>query len=515
MPEVDTSSKTNLNAPEARGWKAAAVVFGVALLVLGAAFWTTYASIVAIWLRSDTFAHGFLILPIVGYLIWTKRADLAVLAPRPTPLVLLAMAGLAVLWLLGYAADVSVVQQLAATAMMPTLAWVIFGSRVVWLIAFPLGYLFFAVPIGDFLVAPLQDLTAAFTVWALQLTGIPVYWEGRFLYIPSGNFEVAEACSGVRYLIASLALGTLYAYLTYTTLRRRLVFIALSAVVPIIANGVRAYGIVMLAHLSDYKLAVGMDHIIYGWVFFGVVILGLFWVGSLFREETVSKRAGEESSVVARGQNVSIGTFVTWAVLATAVAVGAPGLATMLDAQRAVVSEWQPSLPAAQQGWSGPYLDDAPWQPHFVGAVTRRGEYRKDGRRVQVYLAYYPVQTQGAELISWQNSVYDDERARRLGDGITQAEISANQAWPVQETRLESEDGKRMVWHWYEVDGSATVNRVWAKGFEVRGRLLGSERGSAAWLVSARYELVADEAREVLADYLAVMLPALREATKP
>ena len=136
----------------AQEWQAAVIAFGIALLVLGAAFWTTYASIVAIWLRSDTFAHGFLILPIVGYLIWVKRAYLTVLAPRPAPIVLFVMAGLAFVWLLGYAADVSVAQQLAATAMIPTLAWVIFGNRVVRVIAFPLGYLFFAVPIGDFLV---------------------------------------------------------------------------------------------------------------------------------------------------------------------------------------------------------------------------------------------------------------------------------------------------------------------------------------------------------------------------
>ena len=74
-------------------------------------------------------------------------------------------------------------------------------------ILFPLAYLLFAVPLGDFLVGPLQDVTAVFTVWALQLTGIPVYLEGRFFYIPTGAFEVAEACSGIRYLIASLALG--------------------------------------------------------------------------------------------------------------------------------------------------------------------------------------------------------------------------------------------------------------------------------------------------------------------
>ena len=63
-----------------------------------------------------------------------------------------------------------------------------------------------------------------------------------------------------------------------------MLFVALSVIVPIIANGMRAYMIVMIAHLSDMKLALGVDHLIYGWVFFGIVMLLLFWIGSFWRE---------------------------------------------------------------------------------------------------------------------------------------------------------------------------------------------------------------------------------------
>jgi exosortase len=109
--------------------------------------------------------------------------------------------------------------------------------------------------------------TADATVFGLRLSGIPVYHEGQHLVIPSGSWAVVEACSGVRYLIASLTVGTLFAYLTYQSLKRRLIFVALSIIVPVIANWARAYMIVMLGHLSGNKLAVGVDHLIYGWVF--------------------------------------------------------------------------------------------------------------------------------------------------------------------------------------------------------------------------------------------------------
>jgi exosortase len=68
-----------------------------------------------------------------------------------------------------------------------------------------------------------------------------------------------EACSGVRYLISSVTLGCLYAYLTYQSTKKRLLFIAVSIVVPIIANGLRAYMIVMIGHLSGMELATGGD----------------------------------------------------------------------------------------------------------------------------------------------------------------------------------------------------------------------------------------------------------------
>ena len=124
-------------------------------------------------------------------------------------------------------------------------------------------------PFGEFLLPVLMEYTANFTVTALRLSGIPVYREGLQFVIPSGSWSVVEACSGVRYLIASFMIGTLFAYLNYRSTRRRLVFMGVSIVVPILANWLRAYMIVMLGHLSGNTIAVGVDHLIYGWLFFG------------------------------------------------------------------------------------------------------------------------------------------------------------------------------------------------------------------------------------------------------
>ena len=271
-------------------------------LVLSAIFWLlawygdTAQSMVAIWQRSETFAHGFLIVPISAWMIWRRRHDLAALDLRPNFLVLPLLALVGFGWLLGELAGAGVVQQYALVLMIPLLVWTILGNAVVRALAFPLFFLLFAVPFGEFLLPPLMEYTADFTVFALRLTGIPVYREGLFFTLPSGSWSVVEACSGLRYLIASLTLGCLYAYLTYRSFgAARDLHCRFSVIVPIVANWLRAYMIVMIGHLSGMKYAVGIDHLIYGWLFFGVVMLILFWVGSFWREDLDPQQTAQGS----------------------------------------------------------------------------------------------------------------------------------------------------------------------------------------------------------------------------
>ncbi|TFW15417.1 exosortase A, partial [Duganella callida] len=245
----------------------------------------TAQSIVSIWERSETFAHGYIILPMSIWLVWRRRALLARLpaAPYWPGLILLAMAAAA--WLLGSAGDVLIVQQYALAAMMPLMVLTVLGRRIALGLAFPLLYVLLAVPFGDSLIPPLVHVTATATVEALRLSGIPVWSEGTNFSIPSGSWSVVDACSGVRYLIASFTLGALYAHLSYRKPRKWIMFMTMAIIVPILANVLRAYIVVILGHLSGMTLATGFDHLVYGWVLFGIVMFLLFWAGSHWRDE--------------------------------------------------------------------------------------------------------------------------------------------------------------------------------------------------------------------------------------
>ena len=199
-------------------WRVTLILIATTIAAILGLYWQTAQTMVATWLGTDTFAHGVLIVPITLALIWRKRAEVAAISPEPHYLGFVLLIGAGFAWLVGVAGQVLVLQQYAMTAMIPAAVIAIAGSGVARALAFPLAYLLFAVPAGDAFVPRLMDWRADFNVGALRLTGIPVYREGNLFTIPSGRWSIVEACSGLRYLIASVTIGTLFAYLNYRRL---------------------------------------------------------------------------------------------------------------------------------------------------------------------------------------------------------------------------------------------------------------------------------------------------------
>ena len=270
--------------PIASPWRAALPVFLALVLAILLLYRDTATVMVGIWWRSETFAHCLLVLPISLWLVWRQRQRLAAMTPRAQPWVLLPLLAVAVVWLLADLVVVNAAAQFALVAMLVLTVPAVLGFQVTRTILFPLMFLFFGVPFGEFALPMLMEWTADFTVFALQLTGVPVFREGQHFVIPSGNWSVIDECSGVRYLMASFMVGALFAYLNYRSYKRRVIFMLFSLLVPIVANWVRAYLIVMVAHLSGNRIATGVDHVLYGWVFFGIIIFIMFVIGARWSE---------------------------------------------------------------------------------------------------------------------------------------------------------------------------------------------------------------------------------------
>lgn len=426
-------------------WLAALFVLATLFIYLD-----TTLSMVSIWSRSDTFAHGFLILPISLWLIWNRRDYLPAITPRPVLWVALLLLPVGFGWLLAWLVDVLVIQQLALVAILIIGVWSILGHRLAWAIAFPLFFLFFAVPMGEGLIAPMMDFTALSTVWLIQQSGIPVYREGLFFTLPSGRWSVVEACSGVRYIIASVTVGALFAYLTYQTWWRRVLFLLISAIVPVFANTLRAYIIVMLGHFSDMKIATGADHLVYGWVFFGIVIFILFWLGSFFREDekppepaAVATSAAREYSADRKALLTALGGVLLLAAVAP-LSTQWLSVSHRLEAASIVV-------PQSSGGWQ--YSDESSaaeqWQPASRVAGSLRQQFDKADERVVVELQFADGSLGSDEVIGSSRLFVAQDGPWKV---IARAGVpvsAAGESFTADEAVIRGPSGELVAWSWY------------------------------------------------------------------
>ena len=459
----------------------------LALLGLFGMFWDTAASAVDVWINSKTYNHCFMVVPIVAYLLWDRRGHFSEVAPRPFwwGLLLLPVFGLA--WLIAEMASVQEGRHIALAMMIEAVLLVVLGWRAFLAFLFPFLYLLFMVPSGEFLVPKLQDFTADFSVLMLRLVGIPTFRDGIFISIPNGHFEVAEACAGIRFLIASIAFGFLFANLVYRSTARRLLFIALSVVVPIIANGFRAFGIIILAHFSDNTIAVGADHLVYGWFFFALIMLLLIWIGGRLRgpEDDGPPEAPEISR---GGRPARAGAFAAAAVVATLAAAASPAAAAWLAAQPAPAALELVAPPPAPTGWTMAESESG-WLPEYPNAdrVVRQA-YDSPGGRVELFIAYYVRQRQDAKVVAQFNTLYDGERWVRAGSFGATAAVDGG-ALPVVGTRLIGRlRERRVVLSWFWVDGAFTASGLRAKLLQAKAELATRRRAAAAIAVAADYD---------------------------
>ena len=267
-----------------RAWVPALVSVAIACAVFGLAFQREIVGAVRVWAGSTAYNHCFLVLPLVAALLWNRREAVALLRPRPAPWALALVPALSAVWLAAALLGILEAEQLVVVALFEVLLVAVLGWRVFRALLAPLLFLFFLVPFGAFLVPALQRFTAAFAVNGLQLLGIPVFADGFIIQIPEGSFEVAEACAGLRFLIASIVFGCFFATIVYRSKTRRIVFIGLSILLPIVANGLRALGLIVLAHVEGSAAAALADHVLYGWIFFTLVTLLLIAIGMTFAE---------------------------------------------------------------------------------------------------------------------------------------------------------------------------------------------------------------------------------------
>ena len=496
MSFIDRSIASAATGTTAAAWQRHGLALAVAVVGLLLVFHRDVAALADIWWTSTTFGHCLFVLPVVGWLVWQRVPQLAQLAPVAWAPGLALVAAGAILWLLGDAASVSLGRQLGLLAMVWGTVAATLGPNVVLGLAFPLAWMVFLVPFGEEFEAPLQTVTARMSIGLLHLMRVPAQIDGVLITIPNGYFEVAEACSGAKFLIAMLAFGTLVANVCFVSWRRRVVFMAAAIVVPIVANGLRAFGTIYAAHLTSVAAATGFDHIVYGWIFFGLVMAAVLAIGWRWFDRAPDDPVIDPARLQRRWRFATGPEFATGGTLAIAAAVSAWG---GLIAAHADPFPLAPALPQVA-GWrEAPLSRTAPWAPNYPGADrVLIGRYvDRAGRAVDLAVAIYAGQHDGKEMVAFGHGpIRENDTWVRIED---LPPIAGGATLRMTAPGAGGGRVERTVALWYRVGDTITSSDRSAKLATLIAKLSGRRQRVVAVLLSAEGEK--DAARGTIANF--------------
>jgi len=449
----------------------------ILILLLWVTFcWEGISSVVQVWYGNEIFNHGFFIVPGSLYLIYLKRNVVLSHKLTPSPLALIVIVPSFFLYIVGVAGDVQLFMHLATFSLLPALIWFMVGDKAAVSILFPLCFMLFSVPVGEQLIPYLQEIAADGSVMLLQLTGVPLFRSGLYIEIPQGRFLVAEACSGVSFFIASFVIGSLYAYLNLVSTKRKLLFLFVSLLFPVIANIVRVYGIILIAYWTDMEYAAGADHLIYGWFFFAFVIVCLLGIGELLHK--TDKRELKEKIYCKKGIEHS---FLLCVSLVTVMLMAHTWL-YLIDNRTLPVSAQQSTFSIALPLCEATSFDLSP----VFNNPTNRKEEHFVGANNSCNISFYEAQFDGVnnELVSELNRIYNPELWSLVNDRNEEIWIESI-ALNLRVNYLSSPNGQIIkVVHWLSVGERHFNSKVNAKLYEIRQALEGNrEMGTIAIVV--------------------------------
>jgi exosortase A len=481
-----------------RGVRGALIAFGVIAAGCVVAFLPSWSILAERWLHwSFGYDHGWLIAGVAAWLVWRERSLLAAGRHWWPGLAIVLLAGLG--WLAARSIDVVIGQEI----MLPVLLWgaalTVFGGRAARALLFPLGFLYFAIPVWDYLNPLLQSATTTMVGAWIGASGVPALIEGNLVTIPAGQFIIASGCAGQSFFVTAGALAALYGHLHYRHIGRSLLLMAVALAGAIVVNWLRVYIVIMAGHLTDMQhYLVRVDHYTFGWALFAIGLVPFYFLARRLEQPAAAEPCAAPAEFRPQNPAVVIATVAAlaaapllWVIADGAAAHGA------LDA-----SPVMPEAPGWMRGEAG-----ADWRPDYHGADAELGaRYASDAGRVDVWIVYYGSQAQGRELVWFANRIaapksWRVERSRRL-----EAAPAMNEALIVDEA-----GNQRLVRWWYEVGGRPAVSTVGAKLLQAVARFSG-RREAALVALSVRCDPDCKAATSTLDDFAAAMSRSLRQA---
>lgn len=447
-----------------------------------ATFYEAFISAARVWWVSEIYTHGFFILPITAYFVWRKRHELAEQSPKPAYIALIPLFSAGFIYILGLAGDISLFQHAAIFTILPLTIWLLFGTKIAKTILFPLFFILFSIPFGEEFIPLLQKITADNSVWLLRLVDIPVYRNGLYIDIPNGRFVVAEACSGVRFFVGSAVFGAIYAYISYAYKIKQFIFFIIALIIPILANSIRVSAIILIGYFSDMKYATGVDHLVYGWIFFAIVIVLLIFIGNLWSDQVFQKeRKVIKDSESDLRDNLRLPFLFVFGIYFLIIL-----WASVIELHKQEYEQLALKIETEIQG-----LGDESWKPIFNGAsiITNAKYLAENEQSIEYFSAFYKYNTTNTELISSENRIYSPEAWTLKSSKNIHLKLSEDKDTDALLYSLVGTNQEyRLVLFWYEIGMFKTSSKVFIKLAQSYEALFGKPGGGRIVIYSTKYQ---------------------------
>lgn len=433
-------------------------------LIIAAMAWSfrdAFISLYGNWMDNDDFSHGLLIIPIAAYLIWERREQVLAITPKVDWRGAAAMVASVGLYIIGELGAELFTTRVAIVCMAISAIWWLYGFRMLRTLAFPFSLLFLMLPLPGFIYRnitfSLQILSSVASVEILNAFGYLAFREGNIIDMGFDQFQVVDACNGLRFILPMLTLGVLFAFARPQIWWKRIILIAVTVPLAMATNILRIVGTGILANYFGSGVAQGFFHDFSGWVvfmvsfaLFGVVALILTKIPGAPSEPRKKKAADSQPMPNRRLRMTATGAAIVLCLTSPLV------VSVMGSVEPIPLKKELGAFPLQIDGWTGRVatMDEAMWD-RVGGQAYRLVNYNKPGHLpVNFYTAYYEYQRKAGDFIHSPKLCLPGAgwyiKSNRARTVPREASPSDFEQLRFNELVIEKGENRQLVYFWYQ-----------------------------------------------------------------
>lgn len=443
--------------------------FALVLAALTILFWDAALNLWKRWGGQQELSHSYFIPLISAYLIWINRETVRKSIGAPSFLGVVIIGAALALLLLGQLTSIFLFQHLGLVTAIAGLVAAFGGKSLLRTTAAPVAFLFFAVPPPYWVITVLswkfQQMSSVLGVLMVELMGIPVHLSGNIIDLGEYKLQVAEACSGLRYLFPFLSLGVMAAYMYRGRLWQRALIVAATVPITIVMNSFRIAATAAMVQAYGVEHAEGALHFFEGWVVFLFCLIALFFIIALlarFSKPRVNPlEALTTPDLPLTAPKASKRAPLTVFAGAAAAALVTVGLSQIVTDDALIIPDRKPfaGVPQEFEGWAADVRPIDPSVAEVLGAddsivVNLRSP---EGEDFNLYFAYLNAQRDGRSWHSPRQCI-PGGGWKIVDQDIVTGKSANGKRFAYNRLVIQNGDYRQLVYYWYDQRGRKVAN---------------------------------------------------------